>query len=921
MDGPHFRVNGSDYQSYTVLNVSQGSRLLIEADEDFYGSPFDHWSDNYGFYSENITIIYKVPEENQTTLIGWYRPVWGHSVNQDGESYSIEFGYGLVNNVTNYYGTANHIQYDNGKLFVQFDTGQSYPLEILNVTTDNITEIVIYWQNMDPSVAVCGKVGNVTVSMWKALGDLLYVTHAGEPLYGKSTFEIYNISNITDPVLIGYVSNITDWSYWGTWIDVVEDRAYVCSEDGFYVVNVTDPSNPEIICEDLNVNFYNQIGWERSKLVVIGNYTYIRGIYGIAIIDISNLPNVRHVSIIRPNVTIYDYYIHDDLLYLACGVDGVLIYNISDKENPELIVHYNDTARSSRAIEYYNGMIIVADYTYGVTILNATNLDNITEICHIDTPDFAKDIEIVNNKLYISCFLYGILVYNLTDPENITFLTSFDYTKYFGLQETGDQMQIYIGFWRSKESSYYYGDIRMASGDLHGRNIQMYTKLIVFPIMLYNDTNGDQKPTQIPSPNPYDKRIYEGYEFLDFRYLSGSFTNYTIFIPTNGTYIIKEGKVYLYFNFTIANLSLVTENVNAGEGGGLPYYSLDLDNGTGKANITYGFWLLWENGTVELKIDMQIKVYDLNFGNLQVNNFSIFTGFQVGAGYITLGSIHGLHLNLTAAQGGQQFFSILGTKLAKLDMSGNYKIIRNRTEIYCGGASSSIMLPYMGDLAYPDNILFGTNFHGIKENDTIIYDPTIKTSKAAIVPSAVVTSKPLDTDRDGMPDYWENKHNLDPTDPTDANEDNDNDGLTNLEEYQHGTDPTDNDTDNDGITDGTEVSTYNTDPTDSDTDNDTMPDGWEIQYGLNPANAADADQDNDNDGLTNLEEYQHGTDPNDADTDNDGALDGDEIVAGTDPLDPASYPAAGKPIDWKLIIGIIMAIILISAIIFVKRRR
>ncbi len=46
-----------------------------------------------------------------------------------------------------------------------------------------------------------------------------------------------------------------------------------------------------------------------------------------------------------------------------------------------------------------------------------------------------------------------------------------------------------------------------------------------------------------------------------------------------------------------------------------------------------------------------------------------------------------------------------------------------------------------------------------------------------------------DDDDDGMPDWWEELHDLDPFDDTDADDDPDADGLTNLEEYQAGTDP------------------------------------------------------------------------------------------------------------------------------------
>lgn len=65
-----------------------------------------------------------------------------------------------------------------------------------------------------------------------------------------------------------------------------------------------------------------------------------------------------------------------------------------------------------------------------------------------------------------------------------------------------------------------------------------------------------------------------------------------------------------------------------------------------------------------------------------------------------------------------------------------------------------------------------------------------------------------------------------------------------------------------------------------DTDNDGMPDGWETANGLN-VGVNDANQDTlDNDGLTNIQEYQRGTDPRNPDTDGDGLKDGVETDTG-----------------------------------------
>jgi hypothetical protein len=49
----------------------------------------------------------------------------------------------------------------------------------------------------------------------------------------------------------------------------------------------------------------------------------------------------------------------------------------------------------------------------------------------------------------------------------------------------------------------------------------------------------------------------------------------------------------------------------------------------------------------------------------------------------------------------------------------------------------------------------------------------------------------LDSDADGMPDWWELAHGFNPQNPTDARMDSDGNGLSNRQEYLAGTDPHD----------------------------------------------------------------------------------------------------------------------------------
>lgn len=118
-----------------------------------------------------------------------------------------------------------------------------------------------------------------------------------------------------------------------------------------------------------------------------------------------------------------------------------------------------------------------------------------------------------------------------------------------------------------------------------------------------------------------------------------------------------------------------------------------------------------------------------------------------------------------------------------------------------------------------------------------------------------------DLDGDGLPTWWERKHDLDDSDPSDAATDADDDGLNNFEEYMAGINPRSDDTDSDGISDFDEIQTYNTRPEYSDTDGDGLSDNDELTLHLTMPNNADSDGDSFSD-FAEVNEYN--SDPNDA---------------------------------------------------------
>ena len=92
-----------------------------------------------------------------------------------------------------------------------------------------------------------------------------------------------------------------------------------------------------------------------------------------------------------------------------------------------------------------------------------------------------------------------------------------------------------------------------------------------------------------------------------------------------------------------------------------------------------------------------------------------------------------------------------------------------------------------------------------------------------------------------------------------------------------------------------------------DDDNDGLPDNWEINNDLDPEDNGDVDPSNgpegdpDQDGLTNIDEFENGTDPQDADTDDDDLNDNVETNTGVyvSATDTGTNPkVADTDVDW-----------------------
>ena len=198
----------------------------------------------------------------------------------------------------------------------------------------------------------------------------------------------------------------------------------------------------------------------------------------------------------------------------------------------------------------------------------------------------------------------------------------------------------------------------------------------------------------------------------------------------------------------------------------------------------------------------------------------------------------------------------------------------------------SNILPYEGSFVQvPENAGEGNVIHFANlTGPTLTITQTIESGGIA---GLQIVRSTTDTDRDGMPDLWEEANGTDKN-MNDAAADPDADSSPNLQEFERLTNPRNADTDGDSLKDGVEsktgtyvsASNTGTDPLKADTDADGLLDGVEKNTG------------------TFVSAENPGTNPNKADTDADGFNDSEEIAAASSPVNAASKPQLPAPLGY-----------------------
>jgi hypothetical protein len=231
---------------------------------------------------------------------------------------------------------------------------------------------------------------------------------------------IFNLGHVEAPVMIGKC-DLPGYAYS---VKVQGNYAYVSDEEyGVAIINVSDPTNPHVIATYDN-------GASYSSCDVQGDYGYFIG-DGIETVNISNPGNPVFQGKIE---TVGPPHCDGDYLYTA-GFPGLHVYSINDPAQPSLIGGCAIPGGISLDVSVRGNYAYLAGDS-GLVIVNISNKNNPTYLSHRNTGATANRIFIDGNYAYL---LTGdLVVCNIQNPSSPTIVETLEMNNCYELGFYGD---------------------------------------------------------------------------------------------------------------------------------------------------------------------------------------------------------------------------------------------------------------------------------------------------------------------------------------------------------------------------------------------------------------------------------------------------------------------------------------------------
>jgi hypothetical protein len=237
----------------------------------------------------------------------------------------------------------------------------------------------------------------ITQTSWVS-DTLAYV-----PLFQK--FKILNVTNPSSPQLIGVCNSLVG----GEDIFVKDSIAYMIDGGVFQRVNINNPTMPETLPRYLLVHGTSYAVFIQDTFAYIANADS-----GLRILNISNPAAPFEVGHFDNPVggTATGIFVKDSLVYLASRTTGLRIVNVKNPSSPiEIGYHPNEAID----VVIKDTVAYVTSFQKYTNIINVSNPVTPTLVGYYVNPDDCRRLFVDSNLIYVTCYESGLIILEWTE--------------------------------------------------------------------------------------------------------------------------------------------------------------------------------------------------------------------------------------------------------------------------------------------------------------------------------------------------------------------------------------------------------------------------------------------------------------------------------------------------------------------------
>ena len=255
--------------------------------------------------------------------------------------------------------------------------------------------------------------------------DLRYVHFDQNRVFLPNKYiNVVDVATPLDPKHISQYRGV-DTGSWMIKVVTRDDVMFTVKADDLIALNISDVhAISEISRITHKVQFTGDPSVTLYNMAVHENTVYIGNYLGFAVIDVSDLSNMRVLGMYKTQGFMRSLKAVDQFLHVADGSGGYLLYNTSDPSSLQLL--------SALGTEYAYDVVpahpyvYVADFEDGFVVIDISDPQNTTLVRRIATEGSCFGVDVDGSMFAIADYDGGLLLYDVTDPVAPALLTNID---------------------------------------------------------------------------------------------------------------------------------------------------------------------------------------------------------------------------------------------------------------------------------------------------------------------------------------------------------------------------------------------------------------------------------------------------------------------------------------------------------------